>query len=413
MSSLTVTVSMPGATQATQQMTALDAAATKGAASMDRAAVAVQRAGVAAKAGGDAWDALAHKMRAGEFLRNATASFALMSTAGATATDKIAALGASLSSLPGPVGAAAAGMTIAATAFGIFSKAADTAVESANAAAAALKQVQAARSDALVALGGRISGAAGSIGQDMRAAFSSGFDEDQRRRLASLTPGNPSASYANAVALSRSGLDQDGQAQVEKTLADARAAGYDITDTVVANAIASVQARAAAMAPLDSMEAARIRLARRQYAERGGGIFGPNAPSIRPGMEMDTSATRVAEAVAGPNAGADAFMEAQRRALGSRSGAARAIDAILRDAEAVSVQAGQNTIDMATGAGRTIGAEAIRESLSKNVDGMASLEASIRRLDQSIRDAQSEAQRTADRASAGWVQALSSNPRMY
>lgn len=267
MADLTISVAATGAEQAAGSLDRVGSAANRAGTGFDALSRQTERSG-------STWDRVSKKFGSGEVLRNAAASTVLLANGSASATDKVAALGGALASIPGPVGAIAAVVALGASAWSAWTKSAEEAAKQAAETAAAIEAATGVRDKAMAAVAARASSTALALGADVRLAGATGADPEERKRLQRLNPNDPGFALRGAAALAESGLTGEGRGKVLEVLDASRAIGEKITGDHVTRAISTVAQDQANRAPISEDDAARAARARASYAANGGGIFG-------------------------------------------------------------------------------------------------------------------------------------------
>lgn len=232
----------------------------------DPAANALDRVGASVSRTASTWDRLKTKLGSGEVLRNAAASAALLATGAGNTTDKVAALGGALASIPGPVGLVASAVAIGATALGVFGKAAEQAERKAAELAATLANLGKQRGEAQQALAARVSGAAARLGGANARFTSAGGTAEGLAAAQRLTGGDAAGALNLGTQLAAGGLTEDQRGLAESTLRDVKAAGFELSKEVVARVIEGIKYEAEAFAggagPTDVREQQSNRLGR-------------------------------------------------------------------------------------------------------------------------------------------------------
>lgn len=345
--------------------------AEQAAAGMDKVASSTAKAGAT-------WDRLKQKLGSGEVLRNAAASAALLASGAGNTTDKIAALGGALASIPGPVGLVASAVAVGATALGVFSKQAEVAEKRAAELAATLANLGKERGAAQGALAGRLSGAAARLGGGVSRFASAGGSAEGLSAAVGLAGGDASGGLAIGTQLAGGGLT-DAQRQVaESTLADVKSAGFALSKEVVARVIEGIKYEAEAFTGTGSAGDVR------------------ETQSNRLGRFLD--------AVGADSSNRGALADAGRQSFESGAGVARTV---LRGlAEAPLVASALSDVRDVTGAGGagTVSGEALRATTDKNTSATAELTAAIVDLTGKIDAARAEQGGTpAAQADSAWI----------
>lgn len=402
---LTIPVSAPGLASTTAGFAGMDRAAARAAGSAVRARDSIRGAGAAAATSGAqagraaaGWGTLATRMRSGEFVRNAATSFALLSQNGGDATDKILALSASLTSVPGKVGAVATAATIGVALWQQYAQAAKRAAEEVAALGAATLKAEGEFGAGLDKIADRIASSAREVGAELRSFATAGGSPAERRRLQGLMPGDARGALAGASQLAESGLSDGAREQVLSVLERARTIGTEITGDIVARAIEAAKGLDAG----DPAAVARARDARDAAAERGGGIFGARSIPI---PEAPSERAQVAALVAGPDASTEALDRVFRRLDRAGDSLARGIEASLALAERGSVRAAGDRIrEAGEGGTRGFGPEALMRSTEEQRGSMDALTREVIELRKVMEGAQRAqiTKRNETRDRGGW-----------
>jgi len=389
MSGLSVPVDAPGLGTTQAGFDRLSTSAGKAATSMQGAATS------ATKTGG-AFSGLLDRLQRGGSITNAAGAFTILAASSGNAYDKIAALSAGLTMVPGPIGIVAMGVTAAASAMNILSRSTSEATDQVAALTqklAALGKEKAAAQDALAAV---VGGAAGRVGDDLRRALSSGGTA-MASQAQGLFPGDPNAALRAGTALADSGLSSGGQGEVLSVLRDARAIGTKITDEILNSTIKAVRDRGAAYAPVDEATLFAAAKARDEATARGGGIFGTGVPFR--GLEGPTGrAGMLAESLNTPS---DQMGSLNGRFARSQSGTGQGNLAALAQAEAPAVADALRTVRDATMADTTA-TDALRQATDKATKSTDNLAKTIADLDRKIQDASGEAKAASAPKYGGW-----------
>lgn len=340
------------------------------AAGMDKVASSTAKAGAT-------WDRLKQKLGSGEVLRNAAASAALLASGAGNTTDKIAALGGALASIPGPVGLVASAVAVGATALGVFGKQAEAAERRAAELAATLANLGKERGAAQGALAARITGAALALGPAASRFGAAGGTAAGLSAAQGLVPGNAAGALAIGTQLAEGGLS-DAQRQVaEATLADVKAAGYELSKEVVARVIEGIKYEAEAFAGTGSAGDVREKQANRL------------------GRFLDAVGADSSNRSALSNAGNAAFLS--QAGQNNQAAIARAVAPAIADAEA--------QVRDVYGAGGAVATDALRVTTDKNASATAELTAAIVELTGKINAAGGGTAPAAQTDSA-WVDAI-------
>lgn len=206
-----------------------------------QAAAGIDRVGQSVSRTGNSWDMLKRKIGSGEVLRNAAASAALLGMGTGDATQKVAALGGALASIPGPIGLLASGVAVAATVLDVFGKSAAAAEKAAQELAATLANLGKQKVEAQSALAGRITSAAVRVGPDIRRFRAAGGTEAGLSTAQELMPGDATGALRLGTQLAASGLSAAGRKTAEGTLSDLKQAGYELSKEMVSRVVQSMK----------------------------------------------------------------------------------------------------------------------------------------------------------------------------
>jgi hypothetical protein len=336
------------------------------------------------------------KMMSGEVIRNTAASFALLATSAGGTTDKIAALGGALASIPGPIGMMSAAVAAGATVWGIFGKKAKEASDEVESLGKKLVDLGKARVAGLDALADRISGAAAKVGMDLRANFAAGGGGKGVGQ--SLYPGDANSPIKLAGALSSSGLNEQGKQDVLSSLSGARSIGKPLTDSLRDSIINEVQYRQEAFAPVSEDVIMAAAKARDEAAARGGGIFGTSTPFRGvTGSEGDVGARGILREIT-PSDQQEALTKAFAN-MSSEPGQ-NFLRSINRS-ESPAVAESSRTITDATSSG-AIAAQALKAATDRNATSTIQLTTAIIELDATIKATKGKQEEARKQAYSGW-----------
>jgi len=321
------------------------------------------------------WDALRRKMGSGEVLRNAAASAALLGTGAGNVTQKVAALGGALASIPGPVGLIASGVAVAATVLDVFAKNAEAAEKAAAELVATLANLGKQKVEAQQALAGRITGAALKVGADARRFNAAGGTAAGLETAQGLMPGDANGALKLGTQIASAGLTGEQQKLAEGTLADIKSAGYELSKEVVAQVIAGIKYEAEAFAGAGTTDSSL----REQKSNRLG---------------------RFLDAVGADSATRSALSSQGNNAFLTQAGQNN--EALLRMAEAPAVAEAAALTRDAFGAGGGVATAALKVATEKATSATGDLTAAIIDLTGKI-DAASGGGAGAAPADSGWV----------
>lgn len=338
------------------------------------------------------WDSLKQKLGSGEVLRNAAGTAALLATNAGSTTEKVAALGGALASIPGPIGAVAAGVAVAATVLGVYRKSAEEAAKATAELAKKLADLGKQKLAAESALAGAVGGAALRVGQDARAFNSSGASQRNLDAFQVLTPGDPNAALRNATQVARSGLSDAGQADVVKIAERAHNIGETIGQAFIETAIATVKENTANFAPVSGDVLAQTAAARLRTIVAGGGVTGG---ASRVGSE--TTRTDTGDLLDTLGGGHEQRLDEVNRA---ESQAGRSNERLLRLAEAPAVASSQAAIRDAFSAGVPNAAAALASQTQINTGATKVLSDAVTELSKQIDKATTAA--PTPRTDSGW-----------
>jgi hypothetical protein len=345
-----LSVGATGAAQAAGDIDRVTASANRAGPALDRTAKSVDRTT-------SSYDAFSKKL-SGEVLRNAVGTFALLGVNATSAADKVSQVAGAFAQLPGPIGGVAAAVTVAATAWSYFEKSAEAARQKTEAEVEGIRQALAKVGQAQAAVVNRAGGVAG-LAPEARAFVTGGGDENARKALQNLMPGNAAGSLTGALELNKL-PDAAARSGVLETLQGARDIGTEITPDTIAKAVA------ARLAEIDTGAGGRL-------AGRSA-IMGDVQTVQRQAL---TEVDRVSE-ISGLT-----YEETQARLARSRTPYARAVAVNAAAVESVGVQsANQQAFDATTGA---ISSSAAQEALNQAARSTAG---SFADLAKAVRDAQ-------------------------
>lgn len=384
---LSVPVSAPGLAETTQGFTNLGTQATQATGGMTKAAGAVdnfsrstQRAATSISKTNDAFGGLSSKLRSGEVLRNGAASFALLSTAGDGAIDKIAALGGAFAAIPGPVGIAASAIAVGATVLNVFIKNAEEAEKATQALKASLVDLGKQRIVAQDTLAARIGGAAAKIGPDLLANIARGGGGKTRRQ--DLFGGDIVAGLQYGAKMASSGLDAASQEKVDKALKDQANAGERITSEMQDRAIAVIkEAQQNSSGGDNTLEVAAARDAQ---ARRGGGIFGAGATDIRGQMVNEQVGTRSDTFMQIQDPGSTNAEQVNRMFVNSTGAEGQRAAGALDTANAPAIAEAMRTVSDATNV-YGMSSDALKGATERNTESTNELTKAITDLDAKIK----------------------------
>lgn len=337
----------------------------------DQAAAGLDKVGASAAKTGNTWDQLRRKMGSGEVLRNAAASAALLSVGAGNTTQKIAALGGALASIPGPVGLIASGVAVAATVLDVFTKNAEQAEKAAAELAATLANLGKEKQAAQLALAGRITGAALRVGGDARRFALAGGRRSEQEALQALSPGDPGAALRQATILAESGLSDEKRRKAVGVAQEAGNLGYQVDDDFVR--------RLAKSLAYESEAQAGIPMA----------VRNPRTDMVRGAESFTTGdAELIAEALGGKVLQSDVTRQARQ----GTSQEARTFADNLRRAEAPAVaEALGSAASALVGAQSASAREALTRATETNAAKTAELNATLEDLTAKLRQAQGTA----------------------
>jgi len=338
------------------------------------------------------WDSLKQKLGSGEVLRNAAGTAALLATNAGSTTDKVAALGGALASIPGPIGAVAAGVAVAATVLGVYRKSAEEAAKATAELAKQLADLGKQKLAAQSALANAVGGAALRVGQDARAFNSSGASQRNLDAFQRLTPGDPNAALRAATQLARSGLSEGGQADVVKMAERAHNIGEAIGDAFIDTAVATVKENTANFAPVSGDVLAQTAAARLRTLVSGGGVTG--GAGITP---KETTRTDTGDLLDTLGGGRGRRLDEINRA---ESQAGRANESLLRAAEAPTLASSQAAVRDAFGAGAGNASAALAAQTQINTNATKVLSDAVTELSKQIDKATAAA--PTPRTDSGW-----------
>lgn len=341
------------------------------AAGMDKVATSTAKAGAT-------WDQLKRKLGSGEILRNAAASAALLATGVGNTTQKVAALGGALASIPGPVGMVAAAVAVGATALDVFGKSAEQAEKQAAELAATLADLGKQRSAAQEALAGRITASALRLGPAASRFSTAGGTAEGLSAAQRLNPGDASGALEMGTQLAAGGLSSEQRQLAESTLADVRAAGFALSKEVVARVIEDIKYNAEA-------------------------FTGP-ASSFQTREQQPNRIDRFLGAVGADSTNRAQLAEAANAAFLTQGGVAN--QATLARAEEPAIAEALGQIRDAFGAGGTVATEALRVSTDKQAGATSANTAAILGLTQKINTMQTSAPAPAAQAESAWTDAV-------
>lgn len=343
-----------------------------------QAASQLDRVGASVSRTGSAWDSLKRKMGSGEVLRNAAASAALLASGSGNATQKVAALGGALASIPGPIGAISAAVAVGATVLDVFGRSAAEAERKAAELAATLANLGKQKGDAQAALANRITAAALRIGPEAARFQAAGGTAEGLSAAQALNP-DAAGALTLGTQLASAGLTDEQRKLAESTLRDVKAAGFELSKEVVARVIEGIKYEAEAFAG----EGRRDPGLREQQSNRLG---------------------RFLEAV-----GADTSTRSMLSDVGNRAFLTQAGQNNLSTrerGEAPAVAAAAAAVADAFGAGGTVATEALRIATEKETGATRELTAAIVELTGKIEAAQGEAGGApAAQADSAWIDA--------
>jgi hypothetical protein len=353
-------------------------------------------ASTATKTGG-AFSTLLQKLQSGGAIQNAAGAFTILAASSGNAYDKIAALSAGLTMIPGPLGLVAVGITAAASVMNVLSRNTKDAGAEVAALTKQLDELGKAREGAQDAMAQAVAGAAARVGDDLRGNLAAG-GAGQAAAAQGLFPGDPNAALRTGAALAESGLSAAAQGQALSVLKDARAIGTKITDDIVRSTIQAVKDAGQAFAPVDDATILAAAKARDEAAARGGGIFGSSvpfrgleAPTNRPGMLLDALGT--------PSDQASGVMARFTRAM---SGTGQGNLAAIAQAEAPAIADALRTTADATRADTTA-TDALRNATSKASTSTDNLAKTIQDLDRRIQETSNQARQASAPKYGGWA----------
>lgn len=315
-----------------------------------QAAAGLDRVGASVNRTASGWDALRKKMGSGEVLRNAAASAALLGTGAGNVTQKVAALGGALASIPGPVGLIASGVAVAATVLDVFAKNTEAAEKAAEELVATLANLGKQKVEAQQALAGRITGSALKLGTDARRFNASGGTAAGLETAQGLLPGDAQGALKLGAQIASGGLTGEQQKLAEGTLADIKSAGFELSKEVVARVIEGIKYEAEAFSGAGSTDAAL----REQKSNRLG---------------------RFLDAV-----GADSSTRSQLSGMGNNAFLTQAgvnNETLLRMAEAPAVAEAAAATRDAFGAGGSVATAALKVATEKATSATSDLTAAI------------------------------------
>lgn len=350
----------------------------------ERAAAGMDKVANSTAKAGATWDALKRKLGSGEVLRNAAASAALLASGAGNTTDKIAALGGALASIPGPVGLVASAVAVGATALGVFSKQAEAAEKRAAELAATLANLGKERGAAQEALAGRITGAALKLGPAAARFGAAGGSAAGLSAAQGLAGGDAAGALALGTQLAEGGLSTAQRQVAESTLADVKAAGFALSKEVVARVIEGIKYEAEAFA--GTGDAGDVR----------------EKQSNRLGRFLDAVGADSANRSAMAAAGNAAFLT--QGGQNNQATIARAVAPAIAEAEA--------QVRDVYGAGGAVATDALRAVTDKNAGATAELTTAIQELTGKIDAARREqGGNPAAQAESAWIDAAFSYGR--
>lgn len=357
----------------------------------ERAAAGMDKVASSTAKAGATWDSLKRKLGSGEVLRNAAASAALLASGAGNTTDKIAALGGALASIPGPVGMVASAVAVGATVLGVFSKQAEEAEKKAAELAKTLADLGKQRVEAQGALAERISGSVLRGGKDLRSFAMTPGAGQYKRAFDRLMPGNAPGAMSAAAQLAASGAPEAEKLRALDILATVKAAGgagSTIDTDAVAKALVAAQEATAGFGGSEQEQRQALlakELALGDAEARSGGMsglgFGFEGRRVATDFQNREGALDV---LGGAGLGAEA---AGRRVSSAESPLGKVITDLLDKAEAPSVAESGRSWGDAMQAGTAAGGEALRAATDKAANSTNMLRISIERLDATIRGA--------------------------
>ena len=299
--------------------------AEQAAAGMDKVASSTAKAGAT-------WDRLKQKLGSGEVLRNAAASAALLASGAGNTTDKIAALGGALASIPGPVGLVASAVAVGATALGVFSKQAEVAEKRAAELAATLANLGKERGAARVSLGDKLGAAGVSLGAEARRFGLAGGRRSERDALQALNPADAGAGLRQATLLAQSSLTDEQRKKAIGVAQETVKFGLSVTDETIQRLIKALE--------YEAESRTGIALQTRN----------PRTGALGPGEDIAGDAELIAESQAGRLTQADVFSRAQE----ATTPGARAVADNVRRITASAVADAVRTAESATTGARSL-----------------------------------------------------------
>jgi len=394
---LSVPVNAPGLAETSAGFDRLDKSASAGAGAMVKASASTGKMGAS-------MESLQRKMMSGAVIRNAASGFAILALSAGGTSDKIAAIGFALSSIPGPWGRVAALVGAAATIWGEYAKSAEKARKEVENLTKALAEMSKERMTAIDGLADRITSAATRIGRSLREAASMGVDAKDASGVMDLAGGDPNKALGFAGQLASSGLSSVNQDMVTGRLRTAAAAGVEVTGDVLAQAIAGEKYRLAAdMGTQEDIDQARM--AQEAASLRGGGGLFPGSYNFGKVRELPGETGMIADIIGGDRSTAN---DRINRTMGVNS---RLMNLALSSAEAPGIASGNRTFTDATMGLSSLGIEALGKSTDDNTNSTNKLTASIIELDKEIKNQKGKIQAaTPAKGYTGWSWFAPSEP---